>query len=96
MPFAKQIIKPRRLNRVISDQNQPNFEIFCNNALVSALLQLSNLAEVADNFFSELTDELILVVDRADGIKKRLDTLTDHTSQLNARAIPVRKYMKYN
>ncbi|PRD32441.1 UNVERIFIED_CONTAM: Wasf2 [Trichonephila clavipes] len=96
MPFPKWSVEPVFLCRkpLPPDKSEPcNFCPFTNTVMVNCLRQLASVAKIADKIFEEIGCECRLLAERSDRLKEKMNVCEKFVSQLNARAVKVRKYL---
>ena len=93
MPFTQRKIQPVKLARIKVERDYRfDFDIISNWKLVCALKQLGNLAEHADQLFYELSQECQNVINRTQRLSRRVHTLDESVTILDAKSVQVRKY----
>ncbi|KAK7492070.1 hypothetical protein BaRGS_00016734 [Batillaria attramentaria] len=86
MPLTKRIIEPVNISRVhVPSQGMRNeLECVTNHTLANVIRQLSSLSRLAEDMFSELTQETTAVFNRASQLQRRIENVQDKVTQLNA------------
>lgn len=95
MPLAKRVVSPVRLNRkqFSVDNKLIDFTVVNNNTLVCVLKQLSSLSFLADELFSELSQECISVLRRTDNLTNKIKSVEEKIDDLDFRTVKIRKFV---
>lgn len=98
MPLGCRNIEPSRLgaHEVPQEDEADKTSVLltvANNAIVATLLQLSSLVRHADDLFCDISDECQKVLERTEGISKRIQALDGAISKLDAKQAVIRKYI---
>jgi len=96
MPFVKRSIEPVNVRRgaLKSSQNVSlgeEHEVIVNKSYTQILLQISQLANYANEIFKDLSQECQGVIARSHRLKSKVWEVEQKTRQLNVLETPLRK-----
>lgn len=99
MPFVPRAVEPKYLSRTsLRDENgkpkiaDEELQAVTNCTLTNALRQLASLVLLAEDIFSELTEQLQEITIRSKAAQTKIEKINEVVINFDPKKVPVRKY----